>query len=249
MFGSRTNSQQKYERIAKKTYRWKSSKEAFIAWDSDTKEEIELPKDAMLIPLTATMAITGSRQRGKGASTHYTNVYSNEFTNFDSDVINVVEDDRFDGTKTTIVKGVYTPTVKEAIADLPYANFTKVLYCLYDGEVVKMALRSSSLRPWIEFENKLKERHINLYNGYGIKLGGVEEGSFGAVKFKTPKFAAVEISKEENTKATALAIEVENAILRNLQASGAAETPTEVKTTADDIAEGSEEVSLSEIPF
>jgi len=249
MFGSRTSSQRSRERIAKYTYRWKSSKEAFVAWDSDKKEEIELPSKAILIPLTSTMMITGSRARGKGSSTHYTNVYSNEFTNFDSDIVTVIENDSFDGTKTEIVKGVYSPTVKEAISDLPYANFTKVLYCLYDGDVVRLTLRASSLRPWIEFENKMKEKHINLYKGHAIKVVGVNDGSFGAVQFKTPEFGATEISSKEDAIATETAIEVENAILRNLQASGVAEAPTEVPTTAPEPTTASEEISLEEIPF
>lgn len=252
MFGSRTSSRRSHERIAKYSYLWKSSKEAFMAWDSEAKEEIELDANAVLIPLTSTMMITGSRPRGKGASLHYTNVYSNEFTNFDSDIVTVIENDGFDGTKTEIVKGVYSPAVKETIADLPYANFTKVVYCLYGEDVVRLQLRSSSLRPWIEFENKLREKHIDLYHGHGIKLNGVKEGSFGSVSYKTPVFAAVEIDSKDDARATEKAIEVEDAILRNLQSNGTTEAPAEVPTnTRTDTQSSSdgEEISLEDIPF
>lgn len=258
MFGGRTsNGGSKYEKTAEATYRWKSTKQNFTAWDNENKVEIELPKDAILIPLTATNQVTGTRERDHGKATQrYNNVSSNEFTDFKEDIIKVVEYDRLDNTRNIIAEGVYSPTVKDAIADLgSVARFTKNIYCLLDGQVVKLALRGASLTPWIKFEDSLRELQISLMHGHAFKVDGCTEEKNGMVTYSAPKFVVTDITDSEEQVANERAIEVEQAILHNKQANGTAEAPTEFtpqvssESTTAEPNNTEEPISLDEIPF
>lgn len=258
MFGGRTsNGGSKFEKTADAIYRWKSTKQNFTAWDSENQVEIELPKDAILIPLTATNQVTGTKERDHGKATQrYNNVSSNEFINFKEDIVKVTEYDRLDNTRNVIAEGVYSPTVKEAIADLgSVARFTKNIYCLLDGEVVKLALRGASLTPWIKFEQSLKELQIELMHGHGFKVDGYTEEKNGMVTYTSPKFAVVDIDDATEQVSNEKAIEVEQAILRNMQANGTTEATTEFtpkvsdQPTTAEPEDNNEAISLEEIPF
>lgn len=258
MFGGRTsNGGSKFERVADTTYRWKSEKQAFVAWDNDTKTEIVLPEGAVLVPLTATNQVTGIKERDHGKATRrFNNVASNEFINFKDDIVKVVEYDKLDNTRTVIAEGVYSPTVKEAIADLgSVARFTKNLYCLLDEKVVKIALRGASLTPWIQFEQSLKELQIDLTHGHGFKIAGSTAEKNGTVFYSAPTFAVADIDDTTEQLANEKAIAAEQALLRNMQANGTVEAPTEftpnvsAQPTTAEPQEAGEAISLEDIPF
>lgn len=262
MFGSRTHNQSSYEVVAEKTYTWRSSEQNFFTYDRETKERVALPEGAKLIPLTATHSVTGVHERDHGKATQrYNRIYSNEFTDYRQDVITVKEVDNLDNTKTVIAEGVYSPTVKDIITDLPYAKFTTNIYCLLDGEVVRISLAGASLKPWIDFETKLRQTNTYLTDSHCVLLDGAEEVRNGAVTFYSPKFKLGDITAEENEVANATAFEVEGKIARNkangsndstdftdnIPATQKAETQSEAEpaATTDD----SGNIDLSSIPF
>lgn len=251
MFGSRTsNRTTKYEIIAEKNYRWKSTKQAFVAWDFDNQEEIELPADAVLIPLTATNSVTGSHEVDRNKATHrFNSVFSNEFTDFKEDVVKVQEKDRLDGTKTVIVEGVYTPTIKEKIADLPWASFTKNIYCLCDGEVVKLSLRASSLTPWIKFEGKIRDDNIDFMHGHGFVIGKATKEKNGSVEYYSPTYEIVKINEKDEQIANEKADEVEQAILRNKQNASGEDEAVKFAPSAPKQQESDDSITLDDIPF
>lgn len=256
MFGSRTHAHSSYEAVASKTFTWKSSDQNFYCYDKDTQERIPLAKDAKLIPLTSTNSVTGVRERDHGKATQrYNSIYSNEFTDYKKDIVSVKEFDRLDNTKTVIAEGVYSPTVKDIIADLPFAKFTKNIYCLLDGEVVKLSLSGSSLKPWIDFENELKKTNEYITNCHFVTLGESTEVVNGAVHFFSPAFKLGNITAEENEKANQIAFEVEDKLARNRGGNDEpatfdapiAQAPAQV--AAPNTVENNETIDLSEIPF
>ncbi len=211
-------------------------------------EEISLPKDAKLIVLTSTMSVTGTHEKDHGKPTQrYNQVYSNEFTNFKEDIVKVCEKDKLDNTKITIAEGVYSPTIKEKIADLPYASFTKNLYCLYDGEVVKVSLKGSSLTPWIQFENDLRENGEDIMHGLCFYVDGATAQKNGSVSYSSPVYKKDVITSDQEEEANKLANEVEEAILRNKQANGTEEPVAKVEVSKPAAEDG--EIALSDIPF
>lgn len=261
MFGSRTTNKTNFITVASKRYLWKSSEENFGYYDSEAEERIALPEGAIIVPLTATMSVTGVRERDHNKATQrYNNIFSNEFTHYTKDIVKVQEKDKLDGTKTVLAEGPYSPTVKDIIADMPFAKFTKNIYGAIlskDGkslsdEVVKISLSASSLRPWIEFENKAKDAKVDLYNGHGFSIGKSTSEQNGTVSYKAPTFNLHEISEDVNKAANTKAAEVEDLILRNKQAAGTDEpttefTPPAAKKEQSDSDDGS--IDLSEIPF
>ena len=259
MFGGRTtNGGSQYEQTAQATYRWKSTKQKFVAWDKDSQSEIEMPEGAILVPLTATNQVTGTKERDHGKATQrFNNVSSNEFTDFNTDHIKVVEYDKLDSTRNVIAEGTYSADIKGVIADMgSVARFTKNIYCLMDGEVVKLALRGASLTPWIKFENTLRETQIPLMHGHGFNVSGVSAQQNGSVSYTSPEFEITDIDEETEEIANQKAIEVEEAILHNKQHNGTSEAPVEFtpqvsepEDKAEKTADDKEQITLDEIPF
>ena len=262
MFGSRTQkTTQKYEQVAKKTYTWRSSDKAFVYYDSEKKERVALPKGAKLIPLTTTNSVTGNRERDHGRATARWNlVSSNEFTDYRNENIKVVEYDRLDKSRTVVFEGTYSGEIRDAISGLAWANFTKNIYCLYDGEVIKLALSKAGLTAWIEFEDKLKETNTYLTDGHCIYLDKAKECTTGMVKYFAPVFGVGDISEEDNKKADEVAEKVEEALARNQAALASRDSsaPAQVEVpaapqtetaTTETVNSAEDTVSLEEIPF
>lgn len=250
MFGSRTTTTSNFKSTAEKIYRWKSPIHNFVTWDKDNNVEVELAKGTKLVPLTATMSVTGVHERDHNKATRrYNQVYSNEFTNTKTDIVKVVEKDKNDGTKTVIAEGVYNPTVKDIIGDLPYARFTKNLYCLEGDTIVKVVLTGASLSPWIEFENGMKGLGYDMFDHSCFYVSGYTDEKNGSVSYTAPKFTRESITDDINEKANQAAIAVEDAIIHNKQVSGTEETPTVVSNKPAEPAVVEEPISLDEIPF
>lgn len=253
MFGSRTKTQSQFERVAEKQYTWRSSDKQFEYYDKEAEKRVALPSDAILIPLTSTNSITGVHTVDQNKATErYNQIYSNEFTDYKSEIIKVRETDKLDGTKTVIYEGVYSPTIKEAIAAVPWCKFTKNIYCLLDGEVVKLSLSASSLRPWIDFEDSLRKTHTILTDGHGIKIGKPVQKKNGAVVYFAPSFELCDVSAEDNAKADEIAVIVEEKLAKNkLSAGSDPEAPAQVPVNTETPAEpgAGEEISLDEVPF
>lgn len=249
MFGSRTHSISSYEVIATKTYKWKSTKKQFYAWDADKKEEVALPNDAKLIPLTSTYSITGAHGIDLGKPTQrYNNIYSNEFNNFKEEHIVVKEYDRVDKNAIVLAEGVYNPTIKQFVSNSANAKFTTNVYCLYNGEVVKILMCGASLSPWIDLLDNLKEKSEKLTDNHYFYISGTEEAKTGAVVFNKPVFAIGDITPEENEQANTIAEQVEEKIMKNKGGEGDFTNKIGEKT-AEVTEEKTETVSLSEIPF
>lgn len=207
VFGSRTNKESvgSFERIATKNIEWKSSIASFYYYDSEAKEIKQVDPNLEFIPLTATMSINGTHQVGKKGTQglHYNRVYSNEFTNYNSDFIVVREKDNFNGTTEDIAQGTYTKDIKPIISELPYANFTINIYCLVRGtdEIVKFMFSKSSRDIGFDIS---KNRMI----GQCFKLDAYEEAG-SAIKYNIPVLSFGRISLEEDAKATELATDIE----------------------------------------
>lgn len=253
MFGSRTRSVSNYEKTADKTYKWRSSEQNFVSWDSEAQEQIFMDKDVKLIPLTATSCVTGSREQDHGkANQRWNSIYSNEFTDFKNDYVKVREFDRLDNTKTVLCEGVYSPTIKEFIADKTWAKFTTNVYCLLNGEVVKLQLSGASITAWIEFTNKCKSSKVNLYDHKYITVKGYAERKNGAVNYTAPIFDYGDITDEEDEHATEVARELETKIEHNKSLTAQEDTTdvTEAAATmAAPEANNDGTIDLSEIPF
>lgn len=249
MFGSRTTTHSNFETITNKNFTWRSSDQAFVYYDKEAEERKPLPKGAKLIPLTTTNSVTGVRERDRGKATErYNQIISNEFTDYKNEIVKVREIDRLDNTRNVLFEGVYSPTIKEAISGLQFCKFTKNIYCLLDGEVVKLALSGASLTAWIEFEDTLRKEHIRLVDGYYVTVGEPEHKKSGTVNYYAPTFSLGEISAEENAKANDVAVEVEDKIARNKLASKTVEAVPTVPVQDAPIAP-TEEISLDEVPF
>lgn len=260
MFGSRTTTHSSFEAIATKNYMWRSAEQNFFYYDKEQGERVPLPEGAKLIPLTTTNSVTGSRERDHGKATERWNtILSNEFTDFKNDIVKVREFDKLDNTKTVLFEGPYTPTIKDAINGITWARYTKNVYCLLDGEVVKLSLSGASIGSWIEFEEKCRKDKIYLVDSHYVSLGEPVAKRNGAVNFFAPTFELGDIDAETNAKANEIAAEVEAKLERNKVASGAVEAPVDVysapRPTATatpapepETAQG-EEINLDEIPF
>lgn len=207
VFGSRTNKETVgfNEQIVSKWIEWKSSLKSFCYYDSNAKQLVPVDPNLEFIPLTATLSIKGTHQVGKKGtpSLHWNNVYSNEFTNYNSDYIVVREKDSYNGTTEDIAQGTYTKDIKPVISELPYANFTINVYCLVRGteEVVKFMFYKSSRDVGFDISN-------NRMQGQCFKLDAYEEAG-SAIKYNIPVLAFSRITIEEDSKATDLAKEIE----------------------------------------
>ena len=116
---------------------------------------------------------------------------------------------------------MYSPTIRDAIAGIQWCKFTKNIYCLYEGEVIKLALSGSSLTSWINLEDQCKKDRIYLVDSHCITLGKAKHEKHGSVDYYAPVFEIGDITPEENAKANEVAAEVEDKIARNKAASGA----------------------------
>lgn len=254
MFGSRTTTHSSYERVADKVYTWRSVDKNFFYYDKESQERVPLPKGAKLIPLTATNSVTGVHTINSGkATSRYNQIYSNEFVSYKDEIVRVYESDRLDDTRTLLYEGVYSPTIREAISSVPYCKFTKNIYCLLDGEVVKVSLSGSSLNSWIEFEDKLKKSHTFLTDGHYFTLSGAEERKTGSVNYNAPIFELGDISAEEDEEADKIAAEVEEKLTRN-RAAASGEAPAQIATetapqASSKDSDNKETINLEEIPF
>lgn len=253
MFGSRTKTQSTFERVAEKTYTWRSADKNFFYYDKDKQERVPLPEGAKLIPLTTTNSVTGVHSINPGKATaRYNQIYSNEFVSYKDEIVRVYESDRLDDTKTLLYEGVYSPTVRDAIASVPYCKFTKNIYCLLDGEVVKLSLSASSLTPWIDFEDKLKKSNTYLVDGHYFTIGKSESRRTGTVDYNSPTYELGDITPEENEEADRIAVEVEEKLARN-RAAAAGEAPAQVPVAEAQPqaqeTEDTEEIDLDKIPF
>lgn len=252
MFGSRTKTRSQFEHVANKFYTWKSKEKAFCYYDKESQENIALPDDAVLIPLTATNSVTGVRERDHGKATQrYNNISSNEFVDYKNEIVKVREYDRLDQTQSTLFEGVYSPTIKEAIAGVPFCKFTKNIYCLCGEEVVRLSLSGSSLTAWIEFEDQLKKSKIYLTDGHCIEFGEPEEKVHGSVHYNSPVFKLGDIEPELNAKADEIAAEVEDKLAHNRAAASGTATAT-IPTKEDSentTVESDDSIDLSDIPF
>ena len=208
VFGSRTNRESTSfnEPIVSKYIEWKSTLKSFCYYDSNAKQLVPVDPSTEFIPLTATLSIKGTHQVGKKGtpSLHWNNVYSNEFTNYNSDYIVVREKDSYNGTVEEIAQGTYTRDIKPVVSELPYANFTINVYCLVRGsdEVVKFMFYKSSRDVGFDISN-------NRMQGQCFKLDAYEEAG-SAIKYNIPVLAFNRITIEEDTKATELAKEIED---------------------------------------
>lgn len=254
MFGSRTHNQAQFERVAEKTYSWRSAEKNFFCYDKEKEERIPLPKGAKLIPLTSTNAVTGVHSLDLGKATErYNPIFSNEFTDYKNEIVRVREHDRLDGTTTVLFEGVYSPTIRDAIASVPYCKFTKNIYCLLDGEVVKLELKASSLKPWIDFEDGLRKTKTYLTDGHYVSVGEAQQCKTGSVTYFAPTFELGDITPEEDSEADRIAAEVEDKLAHNRAArNGDNEMPAQIQPAAEKTAEPEEapqEISLDEVPF
>lgn len=254
MFGSRTHNQSQFERISEKTYTWRSAEQNFFYYDKEKGTRVPLQEGAKFIPLTSTNSVTGVHGLDLGRATErYNQVFSNEFTDYKDEVIRVRESDKLDGTTTVLFEGVYSPTIRDAIASVPYCKFTKNIYCLLEGEVVKLELKASSLKPWIDFEDSLRKTKTYLTDGHYVSVGKAEQRKTGSVTYYAPTFELGDITPEEDAEADRVAAEVEDKIARNRAArSGDNEAPAQVPVapaSAESPEESTEPISLDEIPF
>lgn len=209
--GSRTKPRGQFETIAKRRIRWKSSSKAFESYNFETNENKVVPQNIEFIPLTATVSVTGSRPMGKKGtpSEHYNTISSNEVTNLDTEVMIVREKDPYEDTTNEICRGPYNTVVKEAIKDLPYANYTINIYALVRGseEIVKFAFSKSSREAGFEINRNMV--------GKAFKLKEAAENGNGGIVYYTPVIEFVDLTPTEDAKATEIAIEVEEKIKRN----------------------------------
>lgn len=251
MFGSRTQTHSTFEPVANKVYTWRSADKKFFYYDKESESRVALPDDAKLIPLTTTNSVTGVRERDHGKATErYNQIYSNEFTDYKGEIVRVRENDRLDGTKTVLFEGVYSPTIRDAIAGIQWCKFTKNIYCLYEGEVIKLALSGSSLTSWINLEDQCKKDRIYLVDSHCITLGKAKHEKHGSVDYYAPVFEIGDITPEENAEANEVAAEVEDKIARNKAASGAVESTPQINTNVASHEETDNgEISLDEVPF
>lgn len=220
--GSRTAPKGQYEQIASRRITWKSNKQAFESYNSETKESKVIPTNIEFIPLTATVSVTGSRPMGKKGtpSEHYNNIVSNEITDLNNELMIVRELDYYEDRRDEICKGYYSssmtqadgsvlPPIKEAISNLPYANYTMNIYCIVRGtaEVVKFAFTKASRQAGFDINNNM--------TGKAFKLNGAAEVNNGGIVYYTPNIEFVDLTEAEDAKATEIAIEVEEKIKKN----------------------------------
>lgn len=219
--GSRTAPRGQYEKIASRRITWKSKNKAFESYNMETQESKTIPSSIEFIPLTATVSVTGSRPMGKKGtpSEHYNTIYSNEITDLNNELITVKEKDSYEDVVNEVCKGYYSkeyptqtgvlPPVKEAISNLPYANYTMNIYCIVRGteEVVKFAFTKASRQAGFDINNNM--------TGKAFKLKEATEVNNGGIVYYTPSIEFVDITEDEDAKATEIAIQVEEKIKRN----------------------------------
>lgn len=215
-FGSRTAVEQSWQQITPLLISWKSKDKAFVCYNTETKETKPVPAAVEFIPLTTTVSVTGSRPMGKKGtpSEHYNTIHSNEVRNINDDLMIVKERDLFEDTDNVLFRGTYAGSVKEAIKDLPYANFTLNVYCLIKGknDIARISFTKASRSTGFEIA---RDSGAMKGNGKSFHLKEAQEQGNGGITYYTPVLEYTDLTDEEAKAATEATETVEEKLKNN----------------------------------
>lgn len=129
-------------------------------------------------------------------------IYSNEVKDTRQETLIVK---RYKGG--TVAEGLYK-AIKDEVKAVG-GDFHTQLYLAYKvGHTLKLGalrLKGAALNAWVEFQRK---HRTDIYQ-QAIVISEYDEQKKGKVVYRTPKFALKEISKETETAATALDVELQ----------------------------------------
>ena len=135
--------------------------------------------------------------------TNKTGIYSNEVKDTRQETLIVK---RYKGG--TVAEGFYKAIKDEVNA--AGADFHTQLYVAYKaGSTLKLGglrFKGAALNAWVEFQRK---HRMDIYK-QAIVIAGNDENKKGKVVYRTPQFSLKEISKETETAATALDVELQD---------------------------------------
>lgn len=166
---------------------WSSDNKCFSYYDKEKKENVNVKLPITFIHLDELSTIKGWHDASSSG------IFSNEVRSTKNQELNVRA---FKGGE--LVKGLYQD-IKLRIASFG-GHYICSLYAFMDGEIVNIALKSSSLMVWSEFAKENRKAFL----GTTIQVASFTDGKKGAVKFSTPLFSLGKpISLEQNEKAEA----------------------------------------------
>lgn len=191
---ARTNeSQQNTPHVCTRWYEWAGAgDEGFVYYyDKEKKENIDVKLPFPFVLLGRMSTIGGWHEPSKSR------IFANEVKDTTREPFKVKS---FKGGQ--LVEGFYRE-IKTQI-ELMGGHFVNTLYLGYkEGGVMKIGalqLKGSGMHAWIEFEKANREA---LYTK-AVKIGGFVDGKNGAVKFRSPVFELVNLSKESDDEAGVL---------------------------------------------
>lgn len=169
------------ERPFTKTLEWKGGDGSYQYYDKDTKKRIPF-KLGMFIPLEEMSSISGyCESQNKG-------IWSNEVWKIDKEELAVKIGN------SVHVRGLYKD-IKAEVNSIG-GNYTKVVYALAEGEIVRLLFSGSGLNGWIDKGFSPTSQQC------GVQFTGTIDGKKGAVTFKIPQFEPVRLDSDQFKEAS-----------------------------------------------
>lgn len=173
---------------AEVTLEWSGDRDNgfFYFYDKEAKAK-EQVRELTFVPLKERFGITGYSQGLKAG------IYSNEVSSTQNQILTVKYSK--DGKQHEICQGKYKDI--KAKAHTEGGKFTTFVYAmildcdkLETGSIVKLALSGAATSPWIDLKNK-------DISGCAVQVDGYEDKSNGGIRFRAPKFVAVQVEQEQ----------------------------------------------------
>lgn len=216
-------------------FEWSGSNGVLKYYDKDEKTEKTIPDGFVCMVLDDLSAVRGWDETSESSIT------SNEVRDTRSDVMVVKS---FKGGE--IAHGLYKD-IRDRVASKG-GHYVSNIYVAFklDGQLQLgcLQLKGAALNSWVDF----KKEHKKEIEKKALKFAGVEEGKKGSVKFKTPKFALIDITTETDAMATEVDKKLQEYLDTYLakKPSQATESQTGLPPSTDSVAGDSLE---DDIPF
>jgi hypothetical protein len=166
---------------AKKQIEFKSDLKCFVYYDKAEKKVINIKNPFIFTVLDERSTITG------WDDTNQCGIYSNDVKDLKKEDFFVKS---FKGGK--LVSGKYAE-IKDQLKSAG-AKYTKVVYALYEGEIIKVKLAGTALSAWIE-----KDFNVNKNT---VKFEKCKEGKKGKVSYNIPVLTPILLTDVQITEAT-----------------------------------------------
>jgi hypothetical protein len=189
---SRSNPSANSPNPSTRWFEWDGSNGGVRYYDKEAKENKSAGNNFTFLVLDELATVRGWHEASESG------IYSNEVRDTKQDVMVVKS---FKGG--ILAEGVYA-SIRDRIGNLG-GHFSANIYIAYKASgnhlaIGALQLKGAALNAWVEF----RKQSASKINSHAIMITGSKDGKKGSVKFKTPVFGAVQVSKERNDEALEL---------------------------------------------